>query len=84
MAWDVELRIRKEVIVIAEILEQWSEYAADFPGMKIRDEKGKEHEFSYIDLMLGSQKWNEIQVGSKIELTIKEKVEETRLLPEES
>lgn len=85
MKWNVKTRTRKEVIEVKEILQVWTKLAADFPGMRIRDQNGREHEFSYLDLRLGlSQEWDDIQVGSKIELTLEEKVVEARLLPRES
>jgi len=84
VTWDVKLRTRKEVVEVKKILRQWQEHAADFPGMRIRDQKGREHEFSYLDLGFSSQRWNEIQVGSKIELTLEEKVVEAELLPRKS
>jgi len=84
VTWDVKLRTRKEVVEVKKILRQWSEHSADFPGMRIRDQKGREHEFSYLDLGFSSQRWNEIQVGTKIELTLEEKVVEAKLLPRKS
>jgi len=80
MTWNITRGTRKEIIVIAKILEQWSEYAADFPGMKILDKNGKEHIFSYIDLGISMKDWDKIKVGSKIELTVTEKVERATLL----
>jgi len=84
VTWDVKLRTRKKIVEVREILREWPEHAADFPGMRIRDLKGREHEFSYLDLGFSFQKWNEIQVGTKIELTLEEKVVEARLLPKKS
>jgi len=80
--WNIKPRTRKEVIEVKEILRQWPEHAADFPGMRIRDQNGREHEFSSLDIRLGlSKEWDDIQVGSKIELTLEETVAEARLLP---
>lgn len=80
MKWNIKLRTRKEIIEVEEILRKWPGYTADFPGMRIRDQNGREHEFSYLDIGLGLQEWDTIQVGSKIELTIEETVARATLL----
>ena len=84
MSWNLERKTRKEIVEVREILLVWTKLAADFPGMRILDQKGREHEFSHLDLGITTlQEWNEIQVGSKIELTLKEKIVRARLLPKE-
>ena len=82
--WNVELRSRKEVIEVKKILQRIEEGPADFPEMTIIDQKGRKHTLAYIDFSSARDEWEQIQEGSKIELTLKESVVDTEVLSRSS
>jgi len=82
--WNVELKSRKEIIEVKKIIQRREEGPADFPEMTIVDQKGRKHTFAYIDLVSAHEQWGQIQEGSKIEITLKESVVHSKVLPKSS
>ncbi len=78
MSWDLDLKERKVIIEVTEIIERYPEYTAGFPGMKILDQNGREHIIAVVDFP--SYEWDKIDKGTKIELTIREQIANTRVV----
>jgi hypothetical protein len=79
--WNVRRKPRIETIIIAKILQRWSEYAAGLPGMEIFDTKKRRHAVAFIDLDCSLEEWEQIAEGRKIKLILRESVIYSRLLP---
>ncbi len=78
--YDIKFRERKKVIVIKQILRKWPEHVNGFPAMKIVDQEGKKHFISCLDAMCLVSEWDKIEVGSKIEITLRESVAAVQII----
>lgn len=81
---NIKLRRRKKVIKVKKVLQRWLEYTAGFPGLEILDTEGKRHALACLDFSCTREEWNQIQEGSKVEITIQDSVIGVRLLPVKS
>ncbi|MFC1789656.1 hypothetical protein ACFLYY_01620 [Patescibacteria group bacterium] len=72
--WDIQLKDREEIIEIKTILRKWEEHAADFPAIEFKDTKGREHTLSYVDITCSREEFSQLKEGSKIVISIGEKI----------
>lgn len=70
--WSLRLRNWKETVMVIRILEKKPK------SMKICDQFGREHELREIDF--SPSEWEDIEVGSKIELDIRESIVGTKVI----
>ena len=82
--WNVKLRSRKVIVEVKKIIRRVEEGPADFPEMTFVDQKGEKHTLAYVDLSSAHEQWEQIQEGSKIEITLKESVVHSKVLPKGS
>lgn len=71
---NIELKRRKEVVEIAQILSIREDGPADYPEMVVKDTNGKQHILSFLDFSISLHEWKKIRPGSKIEIIIEESI----------
>lgn len=76
--WNIELRTRKEEVTVQRIIERIPKHAAGFPGMVIEDEQGRRHTLAALDFL--SHEWEQIEEGTRIELTFREQIAGIRVI----
>ena len=79
--WTVDIRTRKEIIVVKKISKRWLKHSSgdSFVHLiKIVDQKRREHKLSECDFPLSD--WNKIKEGSEIELSFRESLISSRVL----
>lgn len=79
--YTVELRKREETIVVEEIIESKEEGPAGLPMMKIKDQHGRVQVLTACDFP--SYQWENIKVGTRLILVLKEEVWEVKIWPVE-
>lgn len=76
--WNIERKIRTEIIEVKEILQKWDKHSVGLPAMEIFDQKGRKHLLTAVDFL--SFEWEKIKEGSKLKLTLGESIVNARVL----